>query len=204
MRSRRFSFLAGWMAVAVLAVAGFAAFGTSGPTGDQVRQEAAEASLGHAAGAYAGLGFVQLGPAGSSLATTSLRAGTAEANPTGDDETQGTAGASSSKAAGTIAAPGTGWLSEVEVRALVSLYFKPADVNRAVRVAWCESRFDPKATDHRTGGVGLFRHLPRYWEDRAASAGFPGAEPTDPEASVAAAAWAIYNDGGWDVFACKG
>jgi hypothetical protein len=159
MRSRRFSFLAGWMAVAVLAVAGFAAFGTSGPTGDQVRQEAAEASLGHAAGAYAGLGFVQLGPAGSSLATTSLRAGTAEANPTGDDETQGTAGASSSKAAGTIAAPGTGWLSEVEVRALVSLYFKPADVNRAVRVAWCESRFDPKATDHRTGGgLKVTRH----------------------------------------------
>jgi hypothetical protein len=107
-------------------------------------------------------------------------------------------------AAGTIADPGTGWLSEVEVRALVSLYFAPADVNKAVRVAWCESRFDPAAVNLRTGGIGIFQHLPRYWQERAANAGFAGAEQIDPAASVAAAAWAVYHGGGWDVFNCRG
>lgn len=193
MRSRRFSFLAGWLAVGVLAVAGFAAFGASGPTADQVRLEAAAASIGHAAGAYAGLGFVQLNANAGTLAVSVPDAPTTESSA-----------ATAPTTAGETTMPGTGWLSQVEVRALVSIYFKPADVNRAVRVAWCESRFDPKATDHRTGGVGLFKHLPKYWADRAAAAGFPGAQPTDPEASVAAAAWAIYNDGGWDIFACKG
>lgn len=199
MRSRRFSFLAGWMALGVLAIAGFAAFGAPGPSADQVRLEAAAASLGHAAGAYAGLGFVQLGP-GAIAGVTAVETKAAD---TAADDTP-TAESTTPRASGTIAAPGTGWLSEVEVRALVSIYFKPADVNRAVRVAWCESRFDPTAQDHRTGGIGLFKHLPRYWEDRAAAAGFAGADPTDPEASVAAAAWAVYNDGGWDVFACRG
>jgi hypothetical protein len=183
MFSRRFSFMAGWVAVALLALAGFAAFGSPRPNTQQIRTEAAAASMGHAAGAYAGLGFARLGvveveavPADTELAAT-------------EDQPEALAG-------GTIATPGTGWLSEVEVRALVSLYFEPADVNRAVRVAWCESRFDPSSVDLRTGGIGLFQHLPRYWQERAASAGFPGADQSDPEASVAAAAWAVYHGGG--------
>ncbi len=195
MRSRRFSFLAGWLAVGVLAVAGFAAFGASGPTTEEVRLEAAAASIGHAAGAYAGLGFVQLSANSGTISVTIPQTELAaqEAAP----ETAENAGTTPTTA-------GTGWLSEVEVRALVSIYFKPADVNKAVRVAWCESRFDPKARDNRTGGVGLFKHLPKYWADRTAAAGFAGAQPTDPEASVAAAAWAVYNDGGWDIFTCQG
>jgi hypothetical protein len=52
--------------------------------------------------------------------------------------------------------------------------------------------------------VGLFQHLPRYWAERAENAGFAGAEPGDPEASTAAAAWAVYHGGGWDTFACRG
>lgn len=195
MRSRRFSFLAGWLAVGVLAVAGFAAFGASGPTTEEVRAEAAAASIGHAAGAYAGLGFVQLAANSGTLAVR-VQEPEADQSATATEttETEDT----------TPTTSGTGWLSEVEVRALVSLYFQPADVNRAVRVAWCESRFDPKARDNRSGGVGLFKHLPKYWPDRANAAGFEGADPTDPEASVAAAAWAVYNDGGWDIFTCKG
>jgi hypothetical protein len=92
----------------------------------------------------------------------------------------------------------------VQVRALVSEHFAAEDVNKAVRVAWCESRFNPSSTNLRTGAVGLFQHLPKYWEERAESAGFPDADPTDPEASTAAAAWAVYNGGGWDTFACRG
>jgi hypothetical protein len=103
-----------------------------------------------------------------------------------------------------IASDTSGWLSQVQVRELVTRFFAAEDVNRAVRIAWCESRFDPTSTNLRTGAVGLFQHLPQYWAERASQAGYPGADPTDPEASTAAAAWAVYNEGGWDTFACQG
>ncbi len=208
MRYRRFSFLAGWMAVALLAVAGFAAFGNPDPSPDEVRTEAAALSIGHTAGAYAGVTFALLGrptveldtpeesftPVSADLET--LEAIASQLPPVEEAE--------KAETPTVVSSPVLGWLSEVEVRALVSLYFKPEDVNRAVRVAWCTSRFDPNSVDRRTGGVGLFQHLPKYWEERAAKAGFPGADPTDPEANVAAAAWAVYEGGGWDVFACSG
>ena len=197
MRSRRFSFLAGWLAVGVLAAAGFAAFGAPGPNAQEARAEAAAASIGHAVGAYAGLGFVQLS------AESNVMVSVQSTDPAADEADDSLA--TMSVESGPTTTPDAGWLSEIEVRALVSHYFKPADVNRAMRVAWCESMFDPKATDHRSGAVGIFKHLPKYWAERAEKAGFAGASPTDPEASVAAAAWAVYNtEGGWDIFACKG
>ena len=200
MRSRRFSSLAGWAAVALVAAVGFAAFGGTDPSAEQIQTEAAAASLGHTAGAYAGLTFVTMGTAGDvSVAVAQpddaeleSDASTQETNSTPEDSTEGT-----------TASPTAGWLSEVEVRALVSLYFEPADINRAVRVAWCESRFDPGHDDLKTGGVGLFNHLPRYWDERSSNAGFAGVPPTDAEASTAAAAWEVYNGGGWDVFNCR-
>lgn len=202
MRSRRLSFVAGWAAVALLAIAGFAAFGTPDRSPDEIQAEAAAASIGHTAGAYAGLNFALLGSDGATAAvaivaepesSTETTRTTAEANTDTSDES----------ASGTIASSTSGWLSEVQVRALVELYFEPQDVNRAVRIAWCESRFDPNATDLRTGGVGLFNHLPRYWKERADNAGFPGADPTDPKASTAAAAWEVYNGAGWEIFNCR-
>lgn len=197
MRSRRFSFLAGWTAVLLLALAGFAAFGTPEGTNNDISFEAATASMGHATGAYAGLTFALFATTPEELAAST--ADPAEATGTGADET-----ADPAPASGTVATNATGWLSEVQVRALVSEYFKAADVNTAVRIAWCESRFDPKSVNLRTGAIGLFQHLPRYWDERASNAGFPGADPTDPEASTAAAAWAVYNEGGWDIFTCEG
>ncbi|MBW3667079.1 MAG: hypothetical protein KY394_05735, partial [Actinobacteria bacterium] len=174
-----------------------AAFGNLDPTPDQLRAEAAAASIGHTAGAYAGLTFALLageapGPDAQPAAETAeTAAGKASS-------------ATDPAAAGTVASSDTGWLSQVEVRALASAYFKPEDVNHAIRVAWCESRFDPESVDLRDGGVGLFHHLPKYWDERTANAGFPGAHPTDPEASTAAAAWEVYKGGGWDVFTCRG
>ncbi|HEU4917655.1 MAG TPA: transglycosylase SLT domain-containing protein [Acidimicrobiia bacterium] len=196
MRFRRLSFIAGWAAVALLAAAGFAAFGTTGGTEAEQGFDAAEPGLGHSTGAQAGFNFALLAgdtvePASDELTGTTLA-------ETPSEETA-EAGAS-----GTIASAESGWLSQVQVRALAAKYFAAEDVNRAVRVAWCESHFNPASTNLRTGAVGLFQHLPRYWEARAESAGFPGAEPTDPEASTAAAAWAVYNEGGWDIFVCRG
>ncbi len=196
MRLRRLSFIAGWAAVALLAVAGFAAFGTSGGTPADIGLDAPEASLGHDTGTFAGLTFALLagGDPSTEIETVAVAEETAPEVPTSDPAEE--------------ASPGTittaGWLSQVQVRALVAEYFESDDVNQAVRVAWCESRFDPTSTNLRTGAVGLFQHLPRYWEERAESAGFPNADPTDPVASTAAAAWAVYNGGGWDVFACRG
>jgi hypothetical protein len=199
MRRRRFSFLAGWLAVGVLAAAGFAAFGGSGRSNpEQVRLEAAAASMGHTSGAYAGVAYVEP----SRTQTSTVLTARAEAPPETDNDARDTAAEASTlpRATGTITAPEAGWLSEVQVRALVSLYFKSGDVNRAIRVAWCESRFDPRSTNLRTGGVGIFQHLPRYWEERSANAGFPGAPLTDPAASIAAAAWEVYHGGGWELF----
>jgi len=199
MRLRRLSFIAGWAAVALLAAAGFAAFGTSGSTQAGLEFDASEATLGHGTGANAGLTFALL--AGDS-GTTEAAVTELPPPPAGEDDPEEPAAGSAST--GTIAADGSGWLSQVQVRALVSEYFAAEDVNKAVRVAWCESRFNPSSTNLRTGAVGLFQHLPKYWEERADIAGFPNADPTDPEASTAAAAWAVYNGGGWDTFACRG
>jgi hypothetical protein len=197
-RSRRLSYFAGGVAVLVLAIAGFAAFAPTQPDPAELKAEAAAASIGHTAGAYAGLAFTRLGGDATVIVATAVDSQSAdEVTP------ETTPSPSTSEATGTIASPASGWLSEVEVRALVSEYFEAADVNRAVRIAWCESRFDPNAVDLRTGGVGLFAHLPRYWKDRAANAGFAGADPTDAEASTAAAAWEVYQGGGWDVFTCR-
>lgn len=196
MRFRRLSFVAGWAAVALLAVAGFAAFGTSGSTQADLEFDAAEASLGHSTGAQIGLSFALLAGGGADPATTEVTPTTIAAAEEAAD--------TSPSSTGTIASDSSGWLSQVQVRALAAEYFAAEDVNRAVRVAWCESRFNPSSTNLRTGAVGLFQHLPRYWEERTDAAGFPGADPTDPEASTAAAAWAVYNGGGWDIFACRG
>ncbi|HEU4894347.1 MAG TPA: hypothetical protein VFT85_00795 [Acidimicrobiia bacterium] len=205
MRSRRLSFVAGWAAVALLAAAGFATFGTPDAEGDSLQAEAAANSIGHTAGAYAGLNFALVGENGTAALAMAVVAeeDDATAGAEGSDVTDEDGAGDDTAAAGTIASPSSGWLSEVEVRALVELYFEPQDVNRAVRIAWCESRFDPGATDLRTGGIGLFNHLPRYWDDRASNAGFAGVAATDAQASTAAAAWEVYNGAGWEIFNCR-
>lgn len=200
MRSRRFSSLAGWTAVILLALAGFAAFASPDGNTNNIEYEAASASLGHTTGAYAALTF-SLVNSGAELVSATPTATESEATPT-DDATFNATG-SDTASDGTIASNTSGWLSEVQVRALATDYFKPEDVNTAVRIAWCESRFDPTSVNLKSGAVGLFQHLPQYWATRAENAGFPGAEATDPIASTAAAAWAVYNEGGWDIFACR-
>ncbi len=203
MRLRRLSFIAGWAAVVLLAVAGFAAFGTSSGAGNDQRENAPEQAMGHTTGAYAGLTFALLaGEPGQPVVDSDASSPTQGATPDSANEVAASSPGSDSSP-GTIS-DASGWLSQVEVRALVSKYFTPRDVNRAVRVAWCESRFDPNSVDLRSGAIGLFQHLPKYWQERSGSAGFPGADPTDPVASTAAAAWEVYHGAGWDIFVCQG
>jgi hypothetical protein len=82
-----------------------------------------------------------------------------------------------------------------EWRSLVSAYFAPSDVETALRVISCESGGDPNAVNPSSGAAGLFQHIPRYWPDRAAAIGLPGASIFDPVANVAAAAWLVSTEG---------
>lgn len=181
-----------WAVVTLLAVAGFAAF----QIGGREAPVPSHATLGREVGALAGLGFNTDVAQTAVVAVATTVAVEAETEVGPETETDDTALESSDTL------PTHGWLSEMQIRTLVARYFEPEDVNRAIRVAWCESRFNPTSTNHETGATGLFHHLPEFWPQRVEAAGFAGAEPTDPEASVAAAAYAVYEEGGWAVFTC--
>lgn len=178
-----------WAMVTLLAVAGFAAF----QIGGRDAPVHSTADLGRAVGALAAVGFSNATAAGEVLIATAT---------TEDGSTGSTASAPSDEPAPIDTIPTNGWLSEMQVRALVVDHFQPEDVNRAIRVMWCESSFNPTSHNPQTGATGLFQHLPEFWERRAEAAGFGSADPADPEANIAAAAYAIYEEGGWDVFAC--
>lgn len=188
-RAHPIVFVAMWGMVTLLAVAGFAAF----QIGDDTAPQPVADDLGREIGAMVGLGFSN--PSSSAGTVTAAR-------PAQPQTTTPVESPESSPDDPEDTLPTHGWLSEMQVRALVSTYFEPEDVNRAIRVIWCESRFNPTAANPQNGAVGLFQHLPQFWPQRAAAAGFPDADPTDPEANIAAAAHAVYEEGGWDVFAC--
>lgn len=82
-------------------------------------------------------------------------------------------------------------------RPLVEKYFAPEDVERALEVIRCESHGNPAAANPVSTARGLFQHLGSLWRERAASAGWAGADIYDPEANVAVAAWLVYHGGGW-------
>jgi hypothetical protein len=63
------------------------------------------------------------------------------------------------------------------------------EVDYALMVMWGESWGVPTAQHPGSKASGLFQHLPIYWEDRSAAAGWAGASIWDPEANIAVAAW---------------
>ena len=80
-------------------------------------------------------------------------------------------------------------------RFLVEAHFPASEVELALTVLWCESRGDPIATNPSSGAAGLFQHIPLYWPDRSAKAGFAGANIYDPTANVGVAAYLVVRDG---------
>ena len=94
------------------------------------------------------------------------------------------------------ATPDRGMGSNVEQwRSLVSAYFGDQTEN-ALCVMLHESGGNPNATNRSSGAAGLFQHLPNYWAERSAKAGWAGADIYDPTANVAVAAW-LQSTGGW-------
>ena len=88
------------------------------------------------------------------------------------------------------------------VRGALAEYGLSDEEDRFMRVMWCESRGDPDAINEESGASGLMQHIPRYWDDRARSAGFQGASPFNPIANIYASVW-LLDVGGWGHWECK-
>jgi hypothetical protein len=71
-----------------------------------------------------------------------------------------------------------------------------------LRIAYCESRYDPLAYNGILGASGLFQIIPGTWRANSLPAGYAGASVWDPVANANVAAWMI-SRGGAGQWACK-
>ncbi len=92
--------------------------------------------------------------------------------------------------------PAPNYVAPAEIEALVAAYFKPEDVQQAINIIFCESRFDANAKNPRSTASGLFQHLEGWW---SGAWGVTGSfDPFDPEQSIKAGAALAYNTkSGW-------
>lgn len=87
--------------------------------------------------------------------------------------------------------------------ALISEHFPASERERAFKVSFCESRWDPDAENPRSSATGLFQFLRKTWNwvaDSTGSPSFAQGGPYDPEWAVRNAAWLAEN-GGWQHWA---
>ena len=221
-RFTRLLAFATWVVTALLAMAAFAAFSPSdelavlgasvapADTPESNDDAMGDTSIGlppdigAAAGRQAAFGFSQdMLSLSRPEATTTTAPPPSTTSTTVAPTTTTTTSTTSTTTTTTVAAPPPpprrtrAPLPPDDVYALVSAYFAPADVEKAVLVAWCESRYDANATHPSSRAAGLFQHLPRFWADRSSNAGLSGADIYDPVANTAVAAWLVYSNGGW-------
>lgn len=86
---------------------------------------------------------------------------------------------------GTRIPPGS---SEIEAIIRDAAAAHGVDPEQLLRVAYCESRFNPGAYN-ASGASGLFQFMPRTWAANSVRAGYAGASAFDPVASANVAAW---------------
>lgn len=83
------------------------------------------------------------------------------------------------------------------------------DEEQFVRIARCESNFNPNAINrnYSEDGVsfpaGIFQHLQNYWPARAAKYGYSGASVFDATANANVTA-GMFRDGASNLWECKG
>lgn len=188
MSFHRFVYLCGWTAVILLTIAGFAAFNAE-PSTEAVAAAGMTPQWGQTAGAVSAQGWLAMA---GSRSTAAVVASTEEATTPSPTEPSSTSAATLN----------TGWLDSLEVRGLVETYFGSGDVNRAVRLAWCVSRFDVDAINPSTGAAGLFQVDPIMWETAITEMGLSPADPFDPATNVAVAAHIVYQGDGWTAWDC--
>ncbi|HEY7563630.1 MAG TPA: hypothetical protein VIA81_01770 [Acidimicrobiia bacterium] len=188
MSFHRFVYLCGWTAVILLTIAGFAAFNAN-PAPVSTSAAPAPVIWGEAAGAVSVQGWLaQAGNRSTAVAAAAESTAPAPAQP--------------------VTTPSislaTGWLDSVAVRSLVETYFASGDVNRAVRLAWCVSRFDIDALNPSTGTSGLFQIDLITWTAMVSDLGLPAStDPFDPAANTAVAAHIVYEGDGWFYWSCE-
>ena len=95
------------------------------------------------------------------------------------------------------AAPGD---IEAIIRAAAAKY--GVDAQQLLRVAWCESRYNPNAYNSALGASGLFQFIPGTWAANSARAGYGGASVFDPVANANVAAW-MFAHGQSGQWVCK-
>lgn len=189
MSFHRFVYLCGWTAVILLTIVGFAAF-SADTTTEATLAARTTPSWGQTAGAVSAQGW---------LAMAGSRSTAAVVAPAEGSTTLSAAPPSSSTSAEVL---DTGWLDSLAVRSLVETYFGSGDVNRAVRLAWCVSRFDVDAINPSTGAAGLFQVDPMMWETATTEMGLSFPDPFDPDTNVAVAAHIVYQGDGWTAWDC--
>lgn len=207
MRFTRLLAFATWVVVALLAVAAFSAFSPPGTapgtttttTGPADEQAVIPSDIGAAAGRQAAFGFSQelLTLEAPTTTTTSTTTTTTVPPTTTTTSTSTTTTTTRAVTTTTYARPTSAPLPPETVYALVGAYFQPEDVERAVLIVWCESRYDASAVNPSSGASGLFQHIPRFWSERSQKAGWAGADIFDPGANTAVAAWLRYSSGNW-------
>ena len=72
-----------------------------------------------------------------------------------------------------------------------------ADPSQLLRVAWCESRYNPLAYNASSGASGLFQFMPRTWAANSVRAGYGGASVFDAVANANVAAYMFHNSQAW-------
>ena len=77
-----------------------------------------------------------------------------------------------------------------------------ADPNQLLRVAWCESRYNPNVVNARSGAAGLFQFMPTTWAANSVRAGYAGASVFDPVANANVAAY-MFAHGQAGQWSCK-
>ena len=206
MRTHRIALFVGWFVVSSLAIAGFAAFRADERSidaeGGDVPPVVMSAEIGRNAGAVAAMTFALL-PDGAKAASPSAFSGDLAAL-SGDETSASTASEATSTSSSSGVIDRSQFYDESQVRELIEQFFQPEDVNRAIRIAWCESSFNPRSVNPVTGASGLFQHDPATWIERSTATGYPGADILDAEANVAVAAWMLYElPGGWAQWECQ-
>jgi len=86
------------------------------------------------------------------------------------------------------------------IRAAAEKYGVSADT--LLRVAYCESRYDPLAYNGILGASGLFQIIPGTWRANSVAAGYGGASVWDAVANANVAAW-MFSRGQAGQWACK-
>lgn len=68
------------------------------------------------------------------------------------------------------------------------------DSRQMLRVAWCESRWNPGAQS-RAGAAGVFQFIPSTWHLASEAVNMSYASPYDPVANIEAASWLMATQG---------